>query len=182
MTDADKVLAGRDGYLFLTNDTNRVLDQVQGIYQLPERQLWSTAMIHAARAALCSSLGATYHHVLVPDRETALLHFLPETIIPGGAGLPPVQQYLRSGAAALLPPFYAPIGSRRHLPRRPTFTATRIGRSTAPGPTFMHWPNPMALIPRRLVRSNFGMCDMIIPVISAARLAHQRRKPCSSCR
>ncbi len=108
MTDADKVLAGRDGYLFLTNDTNRVLDQVQGIYQLPERQLWSTAMIHAARAALCSSLGATYHHVLVPDRETALLHFLPETIIPGGAGLPPVQQYLRSGAAALLPPFYAP--------------------------------------------------------------------------
>ncbi len=108
MTDADKVLPGRDGYLFLTNDTNRVLDQVQGLYQLPERQLWGTAMTHAARAALCASLGAKYHHILVPDRETALLRFLPETIVPGRAGLSPVQQYLQSGAAALLPPLYEP--------------------------------------------------------------------------
>ncbi len=108
MTDADKVLPGRDGYLFLTNDTNRVLDQVQGFYQIPVRQLWSTAMTHAARAALCASLGASYHHILVPDRETALLRFLPESIVPGRAGPSPVQQYLQSGAAALLPPLYEP--------------------------------------------------------------------------
>ncbi len=83
MTDAEKVLPGRDGYLFLTNDTNRVLDQVQGILQLPERQLWSTAMVHAARAALCGSLGLNII-ISCADRESALSQFLPETIVPGG--------------------------------------------------------------------------------------------------
>ncbi len=136
MTDADKVLPGRDGYLFLTNDTNRVLDQVQGTYQVPERQLWSTAMTHAARAVLCASLGAKYHHILVPDRETALLRFLPETIVPGRSGLSPVQQYLQYGAAALLPLSTSPTGSRSHLARQPIFSATRIGPSTAPGSIF----------------------------------------------
>lgn len=105
---SDKVLTGKNGYLFLTNDTNRVLDQVQGKLRISQRQLWSTGMTHAARAALAASSGSAYHHVIVPDRETVLSGHLPDDIAPGRFGSTPLEEYQRCGASRLQPPFYAP--------------------------------------------------------------------------
>lgn len=96
--DTGKVLVGRDGHLFLTNDTNRVIDQIEGRFVLEPRQLWGTALAHAARRALCEAQGARYHHILIPDRETVLSQFLPEDVIPHRDGLTPIEQYARIGA------------------------------------------------------------------------------------
>jgi alginate O-acetyltransferase complex protein AlgJ len=99
--DAVKALEGRDGFLFLTNDTNRVIDQIEGRYQLDDRFLWSIAMTHAARRAFCAMIGADYHHFVVPDRETVLARFLPDSVVPERDGLRPLLQYRASGADEL---------------------------------------------------------------------------------
>lgn len=98
MSDSDKVLVGRDGHLFLTNDTNRVIDQIEGRFVLEPRQLWATALAHAARRTLCEAQGARYDHILIPDRETVLSQLLPEPVSPGRDGLRPIEQYARIGA------------------------------------------------------------------------------------
>ena len=105
-SDANKVLEGRDGYLFLTNDTNRVVDQVEGSYRLGERAIWATAMVHAARHAFCGTIGAEYHHVIVPDRENVLPQFLPGSVVPGRVGPRPLLQYRAAGADRLHDFFY----------------------------------------------------------------------------
>lgn len=105
-SDANKVLEGRDGYLFLTNDTNRVIDQVEGRYRLGDRMVWATAMVHAARRAFCTTIGAEYFHAIVPDRENVLPQFLPESVIPGRLGPRPVMQYRAAGADRLHDFFY----------------------------------------------------------------------------
>ncbi len=178
MTDAEKVLPGRDGYLFLTNDTNRVLDQVQGTLQLPERQLWNTAMVHAARAALCGSLGAQYHHILVPDRETVLSRFLPESIVPGRAGPSPVQQYRHSGAASLLPPLYEPdelassSGEESYFRRDTHWTFHGAW-------TYFHvLAQTYGIDPSPLGQLQFQMCATTILATSAAKSVHRQKRPC----
>lgn len=93
-----KVLTGREGHLFLTNDTNRIIDQIEGSYVLEARQLWSIALAHAARRAFCEAHGARYDHIVVPDRETLLSQFLPQEIRPGRHGPRPIHQYGAIGA------------------------------------------------------------------------------------
>jgi hypothetical protein len=96
--DAAKVLTGLDGHLFLTNDTNRVIDQIEGRFVLEPRQLWGTGLAHAARRALCAAHGCRYDHIIVPDRETLLSQFLPTHISPGREGPRPIEQYVGIGA------------------------------------------------------------------------------------
>lgn len=103
-----QVLEGKEGYLFLTNDSNRVIDQVEGRFVLSERGIWNIAATHAARRAFCQMLGAEYHHVVVPDRETVYAHLLPDTVKPGSVGPRPLQQYRNAGADALHPIVFEP--------------------------------------------------------------------------
>jgi alginate O-acetyltransferase complex protein AlgJ len=119
-TDAKMVLEGRDGYLFLTNDTNRVVDQVEGSFPLEERQIWATAMIHAARHAFCAAIGAEYHHAIVPDRENVLSRYLPKTVRPGRFGPRPVIQYQEAGATRLHD-FLYDIAALASTPAEPSF-------------------------------------------------------------
>lgn len=111
--DTGKVLVGRDGHLFLTNDTNRVIDQIEGRYVLEPRQLWATALAHAARRALCEAQGARYDHIVIPDRETVLSQFLPEQVSPGRDGVRPIEQYARVGADRVHRFAYDPAVLRR---------------------------------------------------------------------
>ncbi|MGL4440418.1 MAG: hypothetical protein ACRCUE_14215, partial [Bosea sp. (in: a-proteobacteria)] len=105
MTDL-KVLEGRDGYLFLTNDTNGVIDQVEGSYPFDADQLDAIAMVHAARRAFCGHIGARYDHVVVPDRENCLTQFLPDAVVPGRFGLRPLMRYQEAGLGQLHPLLY----------------------------------------------------------------------------
>ncbi|MFG5118310.1 hypothetical protein [Methylorubrum sp. POS3] len=60
---------GSDGWLFLTGGTNRVIDQ----YRRPglsRRLLWRWRRLLAHRVRACARLGATYIHVVAPEKLT----------------------------------------------------------------------------------------------------------------
>jgi alginate O-acetyltransferase complex protein AlgJ len=75
-------LRGRDGWLFLTGDSNDVLGQHTGAI-VPDRRWerrWSRLL--RGRIRLARRLGATYGHVIVPDKEAVYADLLPPEIVP----------------------------------------------------------------------------------------------------
>lgn len=105
--DADMVLHGEDGVLFLTGDVSRVIDQVEGRHEVTPTQAWATAMAHAARTRFCADLlGAEYAHWLVPDRETIWRDRLPATIVPNRHGPRPFELYRMLGCGRLHEPMF----------------------------------------------------------------------------
>gem|GEM_PF-3592709 len=98
-----KVLEGRDGWLFLRNDSNDVLGQHAGSVLLaPEdRRQWQ--QLFQRRSATAKEDGAAWLFVVVPDKESVYPEHLPPEIHP--ASRRPVHDVLeiadRAGAPAL---------------------------------------------------------------------------------
>jgi alginate O-acetyltransferase complex protein AlgJ len=104
---AHMVLTGKEDYLFLTNDVSRVIEQVEGALVLKPQELWSIAMTHASRRMFCETiLNASYHHWLVPDRETVLKDLLPDSIVPARNGPRSIEIYRHLGCSGLHSPKY----------------------------------------------------------------------------
>lgn len=78
--EKDKVLYGKDGWLFLTNDTNRVLDQISGAipYTSDIRSAWLDAL--SARKEHSRKYGYLYRFIIVPNKHCIYREFLPEAI------------------------------------------------------------------------------------------------------
>ncbi|WP_372619137.1 polysaccharide pyruvyl transferase family protein [Falsiroseomonas sp.] len=78
--DARKVLQGRDGFLFLQNDTNGVLDQIQGRRRLTPAELdaWEGFLIELD--ALAVARGAEAFYLVAPNKECVFANRLPEGI------------------------------------------------------------------------------------------------------
>jgi hypothetical protein len=79
-TDARKVLQGRDGWLFLHNDTNAVLDQVQGKRVLSEKGLDVWAAFYRRLDLDAAARGALVVHLVAPNKECVFADRLPENI------------------------------------------------------------------------------------------------------
>ncbi len=73
-------LVGRDGWLFLTGDTNDVLGQHTGRVQ--PGKLWELRWrrVLAARKRLVSGVDASWVHCLIPDKESVYAEQLPPEI------------------------------------------------------------------------------------------------------
>lgn len=100
-TDPDRareagVLVGRDGFLFLLGDTNRLLDQHTGRIRLSRRWMDQVAGTHRARVEAVAAVGGTYLHVVVPNKETVLAGHLPDEFRYQSIGSTPVVRYLRT--------------------------------------------------------------------------------------
>lgn len=105
--DVAQVLAGKDGQLFLANDSNRVIDQISGRIRLPEETLLSIAAAHAERSRTCAEWpNCVYVHAVIPSKEVAHRAFLPPETTYEGEGPRPFRQYLESSAAGIWLPFY----------------------------------------------------------------------------
>jgi hypothetical protein len=78
--DSRKVLQGREGYLFLQNDTNAVLDQIRGRRRLSAAELdaWASFFLELDAAALARGATATY--LVAPNKECVFAEHLPEEI------------------------------------------------------------------------------------------------------
>lgn len=87
-----KFTEGKDGWLFLDHDDNRVADQHRGEFLLSEEQLdrWSNTL--ERRTAWLQSRGRPYMLVIVPDAHAVYPEKLPPTIVPGPVR--PVRQLL----------------------------------------------------------------------------------------
>jgi hypothetical protein len=78
--DARKVLQGRDGFLFLQNDTNGVLDQIQGRRRLTEGETEAWSEFFRALDAEAVARGAEAFYLVAPNKECVFADRLPEGI------------------------------------------------------------------------------------------------------
>jgi hypothetical protein len=78
--DARKVLQGRDGFLFLQNDTNGVLDQVTAKRRLTAGELDAWAAFFEELDATTTAHGAQAYYLVAPNKECVHAERLPEGI------------------------------------------------------------------------------------------------------
>lgn len=77
--DAKKVLTGSDGWLFLQNDSNGVLDQIQGHRRLTSNEVdaWAKFLLEIDAAA--QARGAHVLYLVVPNKECVFPAYLPNS-------------------------------------------------------------------------------------------------------
>jgi alginate O-acetyltransferase complex protein AlgJ len=72
-----QVLEGRDGWLFLDNDTNDSLAQTEGLVVADDTVCARWRDDVRAREEICSEIGAAFHLQIVPNKETVFPSLLP---------------------------------------------------------------------------------------------------------
>ena len=87
MADA---LIGKKDYLFLSADSNGILDQHCGRVTIADR-IPALRQVHQARA----TLAGRYLHIVVPNKETVARDLMPEAFPYEADGPTPLHQYLR---------------------------------------------------------------------------------------
>jgi alginate O-acetyltransferase complex protein AlgJ len=73
-----KVIEGKDGWLFLANDTNRVLDQHTGAVRLNKRQLEQWRGTLEDRAAWFAERDIAHQFVIAPNTHSIYPEYLPD--------------------------------------------------------------------------------------------------------
>jgi hypothetical protein len=91
-----KVAAGKDGILFLHNDTNQVMKQITGEMRASQEQLAGIGGAHQRRTAYCSEIGIDYRHVICPNKESVLVEQLPDAFVYEQYGPTFLRQYLEA--------------------------------------------------------------------------------------
>src|SRR5688572_27933266 len=76
----EKVLTGKDGWLFLDHDSNWLLGQYTGRYLLTPEELEQWRKLLEARTERCASLGARYYFTVVPETPAVYPEKLPDGI------------------------------------------------------------------------------------------------------
>lgn len=79
----DKVARGKDGWLFLANDSNDTMSQHAGERLLSEEQVEQWQHLLESRAAWLSVQGIPYFYVIAPDAHAVYAEMLPEGVEQG---------------------------------------------------------------------------------------------------
>lgn len=74
------VLKGRNDFLFLSNDSNRVIDQHTGKYRLSGTELQQWLTTYLERKAFCDKTGIDFYVQLSPDKHRIYQEFLPPEV------------------------------------------------------------------------------------------------------
>jgi hypothetical protein len=99
--DERDVIAGKDGWLFLSSGSNNVLDQHTGRRRMPQQDIdaWHAAL--ADRVAWAADRGVAYRAIVVPDSQAVYRDKLPDDV---AAQLIPHEQRPVPAMIASLPP------------------------------------------------------------------------------
>lgn len=101
--DRDRVVVGRDGWLFLQEDRNDALGQHTGQVKFSPQDKESLATLLRERRAVAESYGCIWITAVVPDKEALYAEFLPPDVTP--VPRRPVHDFLEiagaEGAAAI---------------------------------------------------------------------------------
>lgn len=76
-----KVLIGKEGWLFLQNDTNRVVEQNNGSLKLTEAELKKWLRTLEARFAILKNRSIRYYFLIAPNKESVYPEYLPDDYI-----------------------------------------------------------------------------------------------------
>lgn len=101
----EKVLAGKEGWLYLRRDSNNILAQQTGKLKLDaaQRQGWRDLL--EARIAAAERLGIHWSCLVVPDKESVYPEYLPDLVIPSDRR--PVHEFLDLAREVGAPVSYA---------------------------------------------------------------------------
>ncbi|HWR41607.1 alginate O-acetyltransferase AlgX-related protein [Sporomusa sp.] len=99
-----KVLIGKDGWLFLQNDTNRVVEQNNGTLKLTEIELKKWLRTLESRFAILKNRGIKYYFLIAPNKESIYPEYLPDDYIISDDRL--VYQLLNACKPYNLPVYY----------------------------------------------------------------------------
>lgn len=103
--ESEKVLIGKDGWLYLTRDSNDVIGQQTGKVRLSERSRQEWEQLLVRRVAAVERLGTRWQTVVVPDKEIVYPEYLPDEIEPGGTR--PIHEILEVANRVGAPVSYA---------------------------------------------------------------------------
>lgn len=136
--ESEKVLVGRDGWLFLRRDTNDVLGQHTGQVQLDQDEQLAWRRVLAQRQAFAEERGAVWLCVVIPDKESLYPEYLPSAIRP--APMRPVHDFLEMAKRANAPVVYALPNLEREKPRWQLYPKTDT-----------HWDHRGAYVVYRMI-------------------------------
>jgi hypothetical protein len=100
----DKVVEGKDGWLFLANDSNRALDQHAGSFRLTDGQVEEWRGVLARRAEIAREIGAPLVVLVAPDNHATYADKLPDWFEP--AAERPIHQVLGAARDVSVPLTY----------------------------------------------------------------------------
>lgn len=98
------MLAGRDGWLFLRNDTNDYIGQLTGRRPLTAEQVSGWRILLEARAEVVRELGIAWVSVIAPEKHVVYAEYLPDGLTP--AARRPVHQFAELAHEAGAPACY----------------------------------------------------------------------------
>jgi alginate O-acetyltransferase complex protein AlgJ len=79
--EADKVLQGKDDYLFLINDSNQCIAQITGKLNFSEEKLKTWQLLLESRFSRLNEQKIAYFHLVVPNKECVYVDRLPNDIV-----------------------------------------------------------------------------------------------------
>ncbi len=97
-----KVLLGKDDWLFLDNDSNRVLDQLAGKLLFDRKQLFKWKLLLETRYSWLLEHGIKYFYLVAPNKECIYPEYTPENLIVS-AQRPIVQLIEHIASSEILP-------------------------------------------------------------------------------
>ena len=139
LVDSDAVVVGKQGWLFLTNDTNENIAQLLGVRCLSadEASAWSLEL--QRRAVLFAKCGARHAMLIAPNKETICPHNLPDY-------LRPAPHKLGESLIGLAPSGFKCLYPKEALSEPSAYCATDT-----------HWTDYGALIAARAVLQSLNM-------------------------
>jgi alginate O-acetyltransferase complex protein AlgJ len=103
--ESEKVLFGKQGWLFLHGDTNDILGQHTGKVKMGAARRAAWRRVLEGRVAACERLGIPWHCIVVPDKESVYPEYLPDEVVPSARR--PIHELLEVAASAGAPVSYA---------------------------------------------------------------------------
>jgi hypothetical protein len=100
----EKVLVGKEGWLYLHGDTNNILGQHTGSVKMGTARLEKWRRILEDRVAISERLGVPWHCVVVPDKEAVYPEYLPDEIVP--VARRPIHEFLEISESVGAPVIY----------------------------------------------------------------------------
>lgn len=103
--ESEKVLFGKQGWLFLHGDTNDILGQHTGKVKMGAERLAKWRRILENRMAASERLGIPWQCIVVPDKESVYPEYLPEEVSPSPRR--PIHEFLEVAESVGAPVTYA---------------------------------------------------------------------------
>jgi hypothetical protein len=137
-SERENVVVGKEGWLFLRQDTNDVIGQHTGRVKLDREQRDRWRSVLASRVKVARELGATWLCLVAPDKEAVYAEYLPDDIVP--APTRTIHQFLALADEVDAPVIYALEGLTSAKDQGPLFVKTDT-----------HWNQRGAFVAYRLI-------------------------------